>query len=577
MNRQGSSILFAASAARTAATILVFVLLNASFHIVSARAAWLSDGNPISRATRNQKTTRVVSDNNFGAVIVWEDYRAGSSSDIYAQRVSAGGDTLWTCDGVPVCTASDNQEGPKLASDGAGGAIIAWQDGRSGVGYDIYAGRVDSNGDVQWPANGVLLCGVADNQEYPEVSPDGAGGAIIVWQDFRSGTTYDVYAQRVDQYGNTKWTVNGVAICAAAGHQYYPRIVQDGSGGAIIAWEDWRNGIDSDIYAQRVDPDGNVLWTLNGIPVCTATDHQFEQGIVPDDDGGAIVAWEAYNGGEDDIYVQRLDANGNPLWTANGVAVCTAANAQVGPELVLSGNAGAIVTWEDWRIEDDVYAQRISSNGNIMWAVNGVAVCNAPNGQNSVQIASDGARGAVITWQDYSSVTQTDIYAQRIDSSGVVKWAPNGIAVCVASGFQYYPSMVYDGIGGEIFAWEDYRGGSGSDVYAVKLNQDGAITGTERPAVSARKASLEQNVPNPFNPLTSVMFTVESPGRVLLQVYDVAGLSVCTLLNNWREPGTYTQNWDGRTDDGREVPSGVYFCSIKTGNFAAARKMVLLK
>ena len=124
------------------------------------------------------------------------DYRSGTNYDIYAQRIGPGGAVQWTADGEAICTAANSQAYPTIESDGAGGAIITWQDDRSFM-YDIYAQRISANGAVQWPADGEAICTAADNQTYPTIESDGAGGAIITWMDLRSGTNLDIYAQRI--------------------------------------------------------------------------------------------------------------------------------------------------------------------------------------------------------------------------------------------------------------------------------------------------------------------------------------------------------------------------------------------
>ncbi len=98
----------------------------------------------------------------------------------------------------------------------------------------------------------MAICTASDNQRYCEICSDGAGGAIITWRDYRSGSDSDIYAQIIDSSGNVQWTANGVAICTASNGQYKPKICSDGAGGAIITWEDSRSGSDYDIYAQRI-------------------------------------------------------------------------------------------------------------------------------------------------------------------------------------------------------------------------------------------------------------------------------------------------------------------------------------
>src|SRR6059036_624922 len=92
---------------------------------------------------------------------------------------------------------------------------------------------------AQWTADGVALCTAANDQGAPQITADGAGGAIVTWQDLRSGRG-DIYAQRVNADGVPQWTADGVALRTAAHHQDQPQITADGAGGAIVTWHDQR-------------------------------------------------------------------------------------------------------------------------------------------------------------------------------------------------------------------------------------------------------------------------------------------------------------------------------------------------
>ncbi len=168
--------------------------------------------------------------------------------------IYALGYVLWQADGVAVGTATNQSAKPQLATDGSSGAIVTWQDGRSGSHFDIYAQRVDSNGTAAWATDGVSLCAASNDQRYPQIASDGVGGAIVTWEDHRSGSHLDIYAQRVDQDGNVLWQANGLAVCLASGDQWNPGITGDGRGGAIMAWVDGRSLTLSEgyIFAQRV-------------------------------------------------------------------------------------------------------------------------------------------------------------------------------------------------------------------------------------------------------------------------------------------------------------------------------------
>lgn len=144
--------------------------------------------------------------------------------------------------------------GVQILKDGFGGAIVLWYDKRLNGLYDFYIQRVDSIGITKWSLNGVPVCTDDSVQQYPEMVSDGAGGAIIAWEDKRNYTTsrWDVYAQHIDSSGTVRWTNNGMAICTAIWQQQYISMVTDGNGGAIIGWSDARTGFWQG-YAQRVN------------------------------------------------------------------------------------------------------------------------------------------------------------------------------------------------------------------------------------------------------------------------------------------------------------------------------------
>jgi len=116
------------------------------------------------------------------------------------------------------------------------------------------------------------------------------------------------------------------------------------------------------------------------------------------------------------------------------------------------------------------------------------------------------------------------------------------------------------------------------------LRLDEGVDATGAPVVSTRSKSswLLQNVPNPFQPSTSIEFGVPTAGRVSLRIFDTAGRLVRTLLDEKREPGRYREAWDGRDASGRAAASGVYFYRLQatTGageRFAEAKRMVLVR
>jgi hypothetical protein len=460
-----------------------------------ALATWPHDPSngtlALSTALGDQVAPSTIPDGSGGAFVAWH---GSPANDIYVQHVSAAGVPLWTTNGVVVCSAVGGQVFPTLASDGAGGVILTWYDARNSGQNDIYAQRVNAAGIPQWTTDGVAICTLAGDQSNPQIVSDGAGGAIITWQDFRSLTTYDVYAQRVNGSGAVQWTGNGVVLSASANDQTLPVIVADGAGGAIVIWQDQRAGVGVyDIYGQRVNAAGAAQWTGNGIGFCVATANQLVPRIVPDGVGGAISTWYDQRNGNSDIFAQHTTAAGTMLWNGNGVPLCTATNEQNFPAITADGSGGAIVAWADYRNGgvSDVYAQRVNASGTTLWTANGVALCGAANAQSSVCITSDGAQGAIVGWQDFRGFN-ADIFAQRVSAAGVPLWTTDGVAVCTALGLQLSASIASDGAGGAILAWQDQRNGVDADIYGERIERFGQLGNPEPAIVNVRDVPVDQ-------------------------------------------------------------------------------------
>jgi len=466
------------------ASLLILVLP------LSAFAQWVPSGTTIANTMFSQHAIVAVSDGAGGAIIAWDGYRTGGIfEDIYAQRINSAGVPMWTANGVPICTAASYQYYPEVVSDGAGGAIITWFDGRNGGGTDIYAQRVNAAGTPLWTADGVVVCNAPIGQEWPTIGSDGSGGAVIAWQDLRNTVNgNEIYVQRINSSGTSLWTANGVVLTNVTGEQITPRVVSDGSGGAIVTWADLRTPANSyDVYAQRVNSAGTTQWGANGIPVCATAGSQDNPFIITDGAGGAILAWYDYRGGStNDIYAQRLNNTGTALWAANGAPVCTAAGYQPGFNLIPDGAQGALFSWTDERgPNDDVYAQRISSAGKPLWVNNGVPVCTVTGNQGFAPLVSDGAGGAIITWNDNRTLP-SEQYTQRIDVNGNARWTADGVRLTTTLLNKWNTALVSDGNGNAITAWYSFIS-TESSVYAQRIDGRYGYWGKPEPALYAVK------------------------------------------------------------------------------------------
>lgn len=205
-------------------------------------------------------------------LVVWEDAR-GPTSDIYAQRLNADG----SLNGGNFCVsnASNTQQFPSVASDGSGRFLVTWEDYRDNatpvVGVNIYARLVKTDGTFD--GGDFSVSGAAADQRSPTVACDSSGQKFLVaWEDYRSGLSWDIYAQLVNLNG----TLNGgnFAVSNAPGDQEDPSAAFDtASGRFLAAWVDSRND-QSEIYVQLVEDDGTL--TGNNFTAFSDDEDQYE-------------------------------------------------------------------------------------------------------------------------------------------------------------------------------------------------------------------------------------------------------------------------------------------------------------
>ncbi len=467
-------------------------------------AQWFEDGTPVCVTAGDQLSPQIASVSRGETVIAW---RGGGG--VVVQRINAFGDLLWDTDGVVLCHGSTKQH--TLLADRAGGTTVTWSY-RRGRYFEVYVQRLTRFGRPLFADWGLDICTADGHKESPAITPAGNNEYIVVWQDER-GIDTDIYAQKVSSGGVLLWDEAGLPVCAEAGAQESPVTLTDGEGGVIVVWVDTR-GVGMDIYAQRIDGDGTPLWTLGGIPLCAAAGDQNGVKIVRDGSGGAIAVWQDARAGDLDIYAQRVSADGSLLWGTDGVPVCVVTADQSQPTVVPDGSGGVIAAWSDMRDADaDIMAQRIDASGTELWQAGGIPLCTLPGDQTIPYAAFDGVGGAIVAWQNERG-DNSDIHAQRISATGGVVWKENGVVVCNAPCDQLSPRIAPDGVGGAFMPWEDMRSGE-SDIYIQRITGNGKPA---EPPVSIHSATLGKNG-------VTVKWTVSSDAELLR--YSV-----------WRSEGT---------------------------------------
>jgi len=510
-------------------------------------AQWTNDplvNTPVCVWESNQQRAEIVGDGRGGAIITWFDFRMGNA-DIFIQRLDKDGYQKWGDGGKAVCLNISNEVYHKIVEDGEGGCIIVWEDDRNG-NSDIYAQRVDSYGNILWDSAGVAICTSSLDQEDPQIISDGSGGAIIMWE-FKQGAAGEtgLYAQRINSLGQIKWNANGVPLVTSPftyPAQIKPKITSDGSGGAIIAWTDFSEPNDN-IFAQRINSSGMILWPQNGLPVITSGFGKRFNNLIGVGNGEFVLCWVTnidilFN--DWDLRAQKVDTTGNLLWNSEGIVICSS-DVSINPSAVAYDNQNAVIIgWEDHRgpgLGATIYCQKLSLDGNLQWIQNGCPVSNLNGMQGQIKLVCDQDGISIACWLDARTNPQWDIYAQKFNSSGTILWEPEGKPVSIATGGKFYQHLILTSNEDYIVTWEDERG-TDFDIYSQSLNS--LITSVENSSSQFSKSFvLNRNYPNPFNPSTSIEYRIQKSGVISLKVYDVLGNEVAILVDEYKPEGSY--------------------------------------
>jgi hypothetical protein len=122
--------------------------------------------------------------------------------------------------------------------------------------------------------------------------------------------------------------------------------------------------------------------------------------------------------------------------------------------------------------------------------------------------------------------------------------------------------------------WDSTAAGNGPRSFSVDLSDYlSAINGAGIPDEFA----LYNNYPNPFNPITNIKYDIPEVADVRLEIYNIAGQRIRTLVQGQHEPGRYKVQWAAKNDYGRPVASGMYIYRIRAGDFVSVKKLVLMK
>lgn len=480
-----------------------------------------------------------------------------------------------------------------------------------GAGNDIYVAKMGPDNTCLWAtsAGGAGIdevWDIASTGEYIYICGAFSGTATFGTHPIISMGDTDAFVAKLDINGNWLWA----SRCGGDGRDEardlylwqnaWPCIAGTFTGHAQFGPEWWDSEGGEDAFASIVHDNGNFARTetkggpLNdaGKAMFVTEDHIYLAGEFRGTVYfGSLIMISA---GDSDIFIGRVDPNF--LWThvnrAGGEGADVLNSMWVDDELniYITGSFSQTAIFGESTItsrgESDVFVAKVNYPLNWMWASSGgssvddSSVSIAPGNPNEVFITGNTSGNSYFGQFGYSGIGNKDIMLAGLDrSTGAWLWTKHngsyrddyGTVVANSGGM-----MLAGGFHGQGASFQSFTFpacGYGQSYYGVISHAVPTSDPTQAPSVSL----ISSVYPNPFNPNTTISLQLPSAGLAQLDIINVRGQKVRTLLRQELPAGNHSAIWDGRDDSGKPVASGLYLAVARCGGISSTRKLMLLK
>ncbi len=414
---------------------------------------------------------------------------------------------------------------------------------------DLYLVKTDDNGDVIW----TKTFGGSGNDSGIDVKQTTDNGYIIVGITSSYGAgNYDVWLIKTNSLGDTLWSNTFGGGMNEFGNSVFQT---DDGGNAIMGSTNSFGAGGSDLLIIKTNALGDSLWSQTyGGPY-----HDIAFEAQATFDGGFILAGYTQLQGfmDNHLWLLKLYSNGEIEWsqTYDGNLATSADSVKE------TADAGYIVTGG----EQDVFLLKTDMYGDTLWSKSFGGARN--DGGYSVIETAESDFLVCGTSSSFSADGDFDLFLIKTDIGGHTLWTNTYGGVGAEIGFSVIEA--FDG-GITACGYTSSYGAGGKDVWLLHLDADGQGGMTDISALNPGGYQLGQNFPNPFSNTTTIDYFIPTSGNVSLQVYDLYGKLLITLVDDYQPAGSHSVNFENN-----QLPMGIYYYYLHSGSFDGTRKFII--
>jgi uncharacterized delta-60 repeat protein len=489
--------------------------------------------------------------------------------------------------------------------------VTGWSE-NSGY-YDYATIKYTSSGDTSWIKR---YDGPSSRNDFAyAIATDESGNVYVTGTSYDLTTSYDYATIKYKPSGDTAWVrrynspsdnsdkAYGIAVdkngnVYITGESSYDYATIKYTPTGVLEWIRRYDGPANDIskaYAIAVDTNSNVYVTgyskgeFSGYDYATVkytssgdtawiqrynvdNDQDEAHAIAVDDSGNCYVTGETKNTNNDFDYTTiKYKPSGDTAWIRKYDGPENNDDRAYSVAVDESGNV-YVTGWSQNSSAHYKYATiKYTSSGDIAWIRRYEGSVGSEDQASAVAV--DGSGNVFVTGRSEGSGNEFDYATIKYTSSGDTAWIEryNGTANDIDKAY----ALALDKDGNAYITGESYNTGTEYDFATIMYSVSSGVEEKELFA-DAQNVKLEA-YPNPMNKDVTISYQVTLDSKISLEIYDLSGTLVNTLVREHKKAGYHTVIWNGKNKFDEEVPTGIYFLSIETGNSTATKKLTILK
>jgi len=445
---------------RIVLTVLIITM------ILSAKVAaqWVNNpsiNNRIAEDTKNPIDISSSENPEGGVFVVWQDNASSDGSDIFYQHIDLNGKVSFRADGKKVSIRGGKKDKPIIANSVNHSAVVVWKEYSEEKKPGLTVQRVDNSGFLIWGEEGIKAVETEGEITEYSVSTEQDGNSYLLFIEKKLSGQYNfrLSLQKVSAIGDLEFPQSGLVIDSSSNQISLPTVLANNQKGAYMLWAEFSDRKNK-IFVKKIVEDNSLDWDRKALELSGNMTKVLSYKAILLNSNLVYTVWQTQDK-EKKIYHQIFTSNGGLLWEINGKQLTKIKGNNYNPQTILASDSSVITSWiNENQTDRNIYVQKYWLKGKEHWEIGGGSYMKLKGDQFGQNLIGDNKGGAIIAWFDSRQPKKKpDLYAQRINKRGELIWPREGIPIAINDNSEKsYLSVSRDQNDGIVAIFKEKRG-----------------------------------------------------------------------------------------------------------------------